>query len=321
MTKLTNHTENISHTLQYFGFEQETKITDTLQGAVYRASKNYKTNSVIKVTKKILHETRKAIVSGRVFNVTENIVTESKILQYLSQQRDCPKSIIKFQQFFSTDTNFYLVMEDGGTSLFNFVQKAHGLIKLGKIEVNDWKTVVKTILKQMIECIHFIHSHNICHTDISIENFIISDVQIIVTDKDKIKFDADTVQVKLCDFGLAQLFTTDKCISSAHVGKTKYKSPEVINKNGYMAKMNDVWCMGVCLLILITGHPMWTKACVNDELFVYFMNGYMMEMLKGWNIAHYFDNDLLCIIDAIFKYESQRVDINVLKQWINKLEI
>ena len=66
--------------------------------------------------------------------------------------------------------NFYLVMEDGGHSLFAFVQKAHSLIQAGNLEISHWNEVCKVIFKQMVECVEYLHSQGICHMDISLEN-------------------------------------------------------------------------------------------------------------------------------------------------------
>ena len=71
------------------------------------------------------------------------------------------------------------MMEDGGESLFDFVNKAHQLILSGNIDITEWHRVCKVIFKQMLECIEFIHSLNICHFDISLENFLINDVDVI----------------------------------------------------------------------------------------------------------------------------------------------
>ena len=103
-------------------------------------------------------------------------------------------------------TDYYLVMEDGGGSLFDFVMNAHRFIQLGILDTSHWIQVVKVIFKQMIECIQFIHDQNVCHFDISLENFVINDVMIhlhedLNSGKEIIKLALDDIQVKLCDFG------------------------------------------------------------------------------------------------------------------------
>ena len=91
-------------------------------------------------------------------------------------------------------------MEDGGHSLFDFVAKAHRFIENGQIEILEWQRIVKIIFKQMIECIEYVHNQNICHFDISLENFLINDIDVVVKDN-KLCFQSDDIAVKLCDFG------------------------------------------------------------------------------------------------------------------------
>ena len=144
-------------------------------------------------------------------------------------------------------------MEDGGTNLFDFMQNAHQLILEGKIHKEHWRKVVKEIFKQMVECVAFIHNKNVCHFDISLENWLISDVEMEVLQHEKSEkehlFFQKNIQIKLCDFGVSQLFTSSKCKSSKYCGKKNYKSPEIVNrKKHFDAKKNDVWCLGMCVL-------------------------------------------------------------------------
>lgn len=126
---------------------------------------------------------------------------------------------LKFVYTFYSKTDFYLIEEDGGSGLFYFVKKAHELIKAGRIDLSHWKDAVAVILKQMAECIEFLHSHNIAHFDISLENFVINDVSIVVDTKyengtktEKIRFVLDNIQIKLIDFGMFLYFLASDCL-------------------------------------------------------------------------------------------------------------
>ena len=90
-------------------------------------------------------------------------------------------------------------MEDGGCcSLFEFVNKAHGLILRGMISMTEWHRVAKIIFKQMIESVQFIHSKRICHLDISLENYLINDISVELNCNGQIRFCAEEIQVKMC---------------------------------------------------------------------------------------------------------------------------
>eukprot|EP01084_Bolivina_argentea_P050214 92333_1 len=169
---------NLPHVLTKIGFVDGEKIADTLQGSIWRAISGSNESSVIKITSQNLHKRSSSKPwNGKTFKVQENILIEQSILKYLSENENCPESIVKYQRFFKSKTNYYLVMEDGGTSLWDFISDAHGLINQGQITIKEWHRVCKIIFKQMIECIEYIHSQNVCHFDISLENMVINDVE------------------------------------------------------------------------------------------------------------------------------------------------
>eukprot|EP01084_Bolivina_argentea_P027752 51553_1 len=172
--KYTSNDIITKSTLQQIGFDRSTKITDTLQGSIYRAS-NSQNNVVCKITNINLHNESAALVDGKIFKCNENIQLESSILKYLTQHKDCPPSIVKFISFSQSATDYIMIMENGGSALFDFITKSHNLIQSGKIEISHWKKVCKLIFSQMVECIDYIHSKNVCHFDISLENFLIND--------------------------------------------------------------------------------------------------------------------------------------------------
>ena len=103
-------------------------------------------------------------------------------------------------------------MEDGGSSFFNFIKKAHQLIRTGQIDIDHWHQVVHIIFRQMVEAIAYIHSLNIAHFDISLENWLINDVKVDVVEINgqthKLKFILKDIQVKICDFGTLSLFVS-----------------------------------------------------------------------------------------------------------------
>ena len=223
-------------------------------------------------------------------------------------------------------------MEDGGNSLFSFIQKVHSIIQSGNLEISHWNKVLKIIFKQMIECIEYVHSQNICHMDISLENFLINDLDVYYSRNGKLKFCCDNIQVKLCDFGLAERFRpkltvdprTDDSIpdfqSNKYCGKMNYKSPEVAHKKRrFNAKSNDIWCLGVCLFMMIIGSAPWHKTHKTDKCFMKIMNGQMINLLTMWKRIDYINKEQLSLIQSIFEYENKRCDMEQIKncEWLN----
>lgn len=130
--------------------------------------------SIIKVKHRLTHEIRamKIIQKRRMaYGIDENkILEEIKILKSL----DHP-NIIKIYEFFVDKINFYIVMEylDQG-DLFALISKSR-ILK---------ESVVCSIIKQIMSAIAYLHSKNIIHGDIKLENILIETIHREKTDKE-----------------------------------------------------------------------------------------------------------------------------------------
>jgi len=185
------------------------------------------------------------------------------------------------------------------------------------LAVDEWQKVTKLLLKQMVEAVAFCHFHNVCHFDISLENFVIADVQIEVTPNGKIQFLTDSLQVKLCDFGLAEKFNKgiSRCMSEKYVGKTNYKSPECVKEMCmFDAKKNDVWCLGVCAFMMAFGNAPFVKAEESNDSFGYVINGRLKELLNNWNFLYLCNDDFLDMLESMLKYEADRMPLALLRR-------
>ena len=184
----------------------------------------------------------------------ENLLKEKEILKYLSSCSDCPSHIIKYRGFFKSKSKYYLILEHGGWPLLNFVRKAHKLINLNKMDIVEWISLVKVIFKQMVDAIAYMHSKNICHFDVSLENTLINDIKILIEDRnklhEKIKFlsnDDKSVNIKIIDFGLAELFDGDSgFLCSKYCGKEYVL--HTIHRLSKLRKVLAVCTNMVCLI-------------------------------------------------------------------------
>ena len=93
--------KKINNVLRKMGYENPSKICDTLQGSIWRASETNTHKSVcVKVTNQKLYKESKAFIDGRSFSIKEDVLMEKDILKYLTQQAKCPNSIVKYVNFF-----------------------------------------------------------------------------------------------------------------------------------------------------------------------------------------------------------------------------
>eukprot|EP01083_Nonionella_stella_P077518 211741_1 len=326
-----NHTfDNLTLVMRSAGYESNTKIADTLQGTIWKSiQKSTNTPVVIKVTRMDLHERNVMHLNGKTIKIHENILQEKAILQYLSNDPTCPDSIVQYIDAFKSHSHYFLVMEYGGCSFFDFIRNVHHFINTGRLEISEWHRVARILFVQMIECIEYIHSKGVCHFDISLENFLINDMQIIAVkakDKtgEKIRFvidDEHSVRLKLCDFGLSTWFrpsphtkTTD-FHSNKYCGKTNYFSPEIAYKKArFCAKSNDIWCLGVVLFAMLCGGSPWYRTTHLDEAFNHIIKGDLEHVVKAYNKTDHVNKELMNLFDSIFKFEEQRITMEDIKK-------
>lgn len=280
-----------------------------------------KGSSVIKVTKKSLYDKSIAVINGQTIDIKEDIIKETAILRYLSSSNP-PKSLAKFESFWSDKKNYFLVMEDGGNGLFEFVTKCHKFINDEKLTIKEWLRFVKIAFKQMVNLLDWMHNKMACvHFDISLENFVIDNVMVLIDkESDKIIF-ADDFQIKLVDFGLSEVFTSIKkngktdFRSKKYVGKTAYKAPKVFAKKKiFDARAADCWSLGVVLFMMIIGGAPYKKPNKYDTTFQYIINGKIIQLLKEWNRIHFVTPKIVDLLLRILSIESKRINIDEIRK-------
>ena len=151
--------------------------------------------------------------------------------------------IVRIKEHFVFRNHICIVLEMLGQSLYDY-QKSMGF------KAMDIK-VVRTIAKQVLEGLSFVHSHGYVHCDMKPENILL--------------VPGSTTTVKLADFGSA-------CkIGAKHfdyIQSRFYRAPEVLLGIDYGPPM-DMWSLAIILVELLTGNPMFNGASENDQLWKY----------------------------------------------------
>jgi len=140
--------------------------------------------------------------------------------------------VIKVMDFLA-DSNFYfLIMEfcSGGTLL----SQAPG----GDRVIREDDT--KIIFKQLLESIDYMHKKSIAHRDLKLENVMLD----------------EKGNIKIVDFGFSR-FAESGTLCVTPCGTPAYAAPEVLSGIQYDGPLADMWSLGVCLYVLLTGNLPW----------------------------------------------------------------
>ena len=178
-----------------------------------------------------LHILTGRIVAIKSFNKTK-FTKESyknKIMNEINLMKNLKHfSVVKLLDTIETEKYILLIMENVlGGDLLTFIKKRNKL----------QEKTAKFIFKQLLQSIKYIHSKNIVHRDIKLDNILI---------------DLNN-NIKLCDFGVGKCITNNNEILSEQCGTPAYIAPEVVSGDGYSGFPVDIWSSGIVLYSLLMG--------------------------------------------------------------------
>ncbi|KAH8090390.1 kinase-like domain-containing protein [Filobasidium floriforme] len=148
---------------------------------------------------------------------------------------DHPNLVLLYEAInVNTSDSLYLVLEyvPGGTLMD---------IKVGgKPSKSLDKEKARSYFRQLTLGLEYLHSAGVTHRDIKPDNVLLS---------------ADRTQVKLCDFGVSEMFTAGDDRMKKSGGSPAFMSPEaaILTQGDVHAKPVDIWAMGVTLYCMLRG--------------------------------------------------------------------
>jgi calcium-dependent protein kinase len=114
------------------------------------------------------------------------------------------------------------------------------------------------IMRNVFSAVNYLHGLGIAHRDLKPENFLF----------DRATGDPDA-ELKIIDFGLSIMESTQLKRMDSCVGTAFYVAPEVLR--GKYGKTCDVWSLGVILYMMLAGYPPYI-ADRRDEVFQQIMH-------------------------------------------------
>lgn len=220
--------------------------------------------TVVKVRHKITDSFRamKIIKKEQLGVDLEMLESEVRILKLL----DHP-NIIKIFEFFQDDYNFYIVSE--------LCAQGDLFEKLSKIQTMN-EMIVKLIMHQILSAVSYLHSKNVIHGDLKLENILIDSIKFNPRMSFNASAQADIIklnqerkesrnlkrttfdnfskfELKLIDFGCSKIMKQKTKKVTGIIGTSFYVAPEVL-AGDYNEKC-DMWSCGVLMYILLCGIP------------------------------------------------------------------
>ena len=176
-------------------------------------------------------------------------------------------NIVKLIDFFTDDTNLYIVLEmcSRGT-----------LLKLmGRRQLDDYE--IMKLFRQTVLAVFSMHNSKIIMRDIKPENILLDYRQ----------------NIKLCDFGWSA-HVGDKDLCKLKAGTFEYMSPECL-KNDLQSFPSDVWALGVLLYELFTNSEPFIEKTAAGMLNLMASNKANLDLVKSQTGKN--------LITKIFKYD------------------
>ena len=183
-------------------------------------------------------------------------------------------NIVKLYGHFEDNTYCYFIMEYmSGGNIYSLVPK-YGYNKISP-------QLVASILKDVISAIYYLHHMNppIIHRDIKPENILIN----------------NEMKAKLTDFGWSNYLDTFSKRTTMR-GTPVYLAPELVNNTGHDHRV-DIWCIGVLMFELLTGHPPWMGEDVQT------LKYNISRMKINWQ--KHMDPDAVDLIKKILRYNPE----------------
>ena len=198
------------------------------------------------------------------------------------------KYIVQLYEILQTQKHIFIIMEYcEGKDIMDYILKKNGLSEMESLKY----------FQQLINALMYLHSQNIAHRDIKIDNLLL--------DKNK--------NLKLIDFGLSTKYSNDILLNQA-CGTVVYAAPEVLQGYDYHGMMVDVWSSGIVLYGLLSGClPFYDK---NDEI--------NKKLICEGNIYYpnYFNDEVkdllshMLEVNPLYRYTLQEIKEH---SWFNKM--
>jgi serine/threonine protein kinase len=206
------------------------------------------------------------LYATKVYN-REQTEASSSLFNYLKAEINLLKginhpNIVKLKDVTKTKKHFYLVLEYcNGGELKNALDKYK--LKYNKAFSEE---IVQYLMRQIVDAMNYLHSRNIMHRDIKLENILLN----YDSEEDKNNLNIMKATVKIVDFGFA--IYLKNALTDSVVGNPLNMDPLILKKltsNGRIKKLGydtkaDVWSLGSICYEMLIGKPAFDAEDIDD---------------------------------------------------------
>ncbi|CAI5741456.1 unnamed protein product [Hyaloperonospora brassicae] len=193
-------------------------------------------------------------------------------------------SIVAYERegFFAVQDSVFVAMEFcTGGDLYDYVTAQ----PTRRLQETD----ALALVAQVASGLSFLHAMGVAHRDLSLENVLL-----------------ENGRAKLCDFGVSVTTAHDDC-ASQRVGKYYYRAPEVGHgAKRYDPKAADVWSLGVLLLILLTGSPLFVDEQARAPTLRVLQKYGVGKLLELWGVRQDVSTSTVKLLALMLQVEPLR---------------
>ncbi|CAB9520144.1 MAP kinase-activated protein kinase 2 (Fragment) [Seminavis robusta] len=211
----------------------------------------------------------------------EDPILDVAVTQFLGT--DCP-NVVKSIRVLKDDDRLYSFIpfyKDGDlfARLVQYAESSGG-------EAGMPENVARFWFRQVLQSFLHLHSKGVCYRDMSLENFMINDDSLALTDMGlclRIPYNHSTDPNQTTDIANGSIRRL--ILPQGTCGKANYLCPEIFeNQDAFDPCAIDMWGTGVVLYILLCGFPPYDTPSLGDARFEVIVNGQLIDQLQEWGI-------------------------------------
>ena len=201
------------------------------------------------------------IEEGHIF---KKLPYSSNIIKYIDSGKEI---LIKKKNQKATQVLYHIFEYVDNGILYNYIDFEKNLKGFGEI-------IGRIKFKQILNAVEICHKHGVSHQDIKLENIIVS----------------SNYNFKLIDFGFSiDIFQNNHELRFSKYGTSGYFPPEIYLNKEIDPIKSDIFALGVCLFIIVTGFKPFNNSKRTDN---FYKKIYRKNYDNYWNDLPFNTSDL-----------------------------